>query len=354
LEKLKLKARNKMKGPIICLGEIMLRLSPPQPERLFQSPFLDTTFGGGEANTAASLAQFDCDVSLVTALPANPIGDACIRFLRGFGVDSSRIQRSGDRIGIYYLESGANQRPTQVVYDRTHSALAVADPASFNWDEIFEGASWLHVTGITPAISQSAADLTLEAVKVASQKGIMISVDTSHRAKLWQYGVAPQEIMPKIAHYTHVLFANLHDCSFSYGIDLDPADKVGQDESTLNQMIGAKMFEAFPNLKYQVFTHREGFSASHNAWAASVYDGQQTFRSTRYDITNIVDRVGGGDAFAAGLIYGFYHEMGIQAALDFGAAAACLKHSVPGDVNLATVAEVEQLMAGDSSGRVQR
>ncbi|MFK7800031.1 MAG: PfkB family carbohydrate kinase [Anaerolineae bacterium] len=343
-----------MKGKIVCLGEIMLRLSPPRLERLFQSPVLDTTFGGGEANTAASLAQFEIDVSFVTALPANPIGDACVRFLRSFGVNTSQIQRSGDRIGIYYLESGANQRPTQVVYDRSNSAIADADPSSFDWDEIFADASWLHVTGITPAISQTAADLTLAACAAASDKGMMISVDTSHRAKLWQYGVAPQEIMPKIAQFANILFANLHDCAFSYGVDLDESVKVGKGEDELNRLIGAKMFETFPSLKYQVFTHREGFSASHNAWAASVFDGQKIVRSPRYDMTHIVDRVGGGDAFAAGLIYGFHKGMGTQKALDFGAAAACLKHSVPGDVNYATVAEVEQLMGGDGSGRVQR
>lgn len=343
-----------MNGKIVCLGEVMLRLSPPKQERLLQSPTLEATFGGGEANTAASLAQFGANVAFVSALPPNSIGDVCMRFLRGFGVDVSGVQRQGERMGIYYLESGANQRPTQVIYDRSHSAISEIDPAVFDWDMIFSGASWLHITGITPAISQSGADLTLAACAAASDKGLMISCDTSHRSKLWRYGASPQDVMPKIAQCVNVLFANLHDCSFSYGVDLEASVKENKDENELNHLIGSKMFETFPNLKYQVFTHREGFSASHNAWGASVFDGETMVRSLRYDITDIVDRVGGGDAFAAGLIYGLYRGMGTQAALDFGAAAACLKHSVPGDVNYTTVAEVEQLMAGDGSGRVQR
>lgn len=345
---------NLKKGNVICMGEVMLRLSPPRLERFFQSPVLDTTFGGGEANTAASLAQFGVDTRFVSALPANPIGDACVRFLRSFGIDVSAIQRFGDRIGIYFLESGADQRPTQVIYDRSHSAIAEIKPEAFDWDKIFANASWLHITGITPAISQSAADLTLAACAAASENKIMISCDTSHRSKLWQYGVTPQEVMPKIAQYANILFANLHDCAFSYGVELDKSTQTEAEEDELNKYIGKKMFATFPNLKYQVFTHREGFSASHNAWAASIFDGEKIVRSRRYDMAHIVDRVGGGDAFAAGLIYGLHNEMGTQSALDFGAAAACLKHSVPGDVNYATVAEVEQLMAGDGSGRVQR
>ncbi|MEM8857098.1 MAG: sugar kinase, partial [Chloroflexota bacterium] len=320
-----------MAGTIVCLGEIMLRLSPPRLERLFQSPVLDTHFGGGEANTAVSLAQFGADTKYVTALPANPIGEACVRFLRGFGVDVSDIQRLGDRIGIYFLEPGANQRPTHVVYDRSHSAMAEVDPATFDWDKILDGASWFHVTGITAAISQAGADLTLAAVQAASSKGITVSCDTSYRSKLWQYGKRPNEVMPAIAEHVNVLFANLHDCSLCYGVELGEKLPSDIDEDAINMRLGRKMFERFPSLTHQVFTHREGFSASHNAWAASTFDGTRIWRSHRYDVTHIVDRVGGGDAFAAGLIYGLHNKMAVQKALDFGAAAACLKHSVPGD-----------------------
>ncbi len=339
---------------IITLGEIMLRLTPPDLERYLQSPRFDATFGGGESNTAVSLAHLGLDVAFVTALPANPIGDACIRFLRQYGVDTSLIHRGGERMGIYFLEVGANQRPSQVVYDRANSAISQVDQTAFDWDRIFSGASWFHITGITAAISQSAADVAIAACHAAAERRITISCDTSYRSKLWQYGKEPVDIMPTIAQHTNVLFANLDDCAFSYGVALTEDEMAGKSELDCNQMIGERMFSQFSSLRYQLFSHREGFSASHNAWGASMYNGRSLLTSPRYDITHIVDRVGGGDAFAAGLIYGLSTGFNDQLILDFAAASATLKHSIPGDVNLVTVPEIMQLMEGNVSGRVQR
>lgn len=343
-----------MSGRIVTLGEIMLRLKPPGFERYFQSPSFEVTFGGGEANTAVSLAQFGLDAAFVSALPANPIGDACIRFLRSFGVDTSLIQRSGKRMGIYFVEGGAMQRPTQVIYDRTDSAMSLATADSFDWDKIFAGCSFFHVTGITAAISQSGADVALAAVKAAHERNVTVCCDTSYRSKLWQYGKAPSDVMPSIAEYVNVLYANLDDCRLSYGVEVTLEEIKGKIEADQNKLIAEKMFATFPNLQYQIFSHREGLSASHNRWGASLFNGQEIVASKRYDMTHIVDRVGGGDAFAAGIIYGLYHQLNDQETIDFAAAAGCLKHSVPGDVGIATVEEVRQLMSEDVAGRVQR
>jgi len=343
-----------MTGKIVALGEVMLRLTPQGVGRFFQTPALEPSFGGGESNTAASLARLGLDVAYVTALPDNPIGDAVVRFLREHGVDTSFILRQGDRLGVYFVEFGAGQRPSQVVYDRAHSAIAEAPAAAFEWDRIFEGASWLHVTGITPAISRSAADLTLAAVRAAHAHGVRISCDTSYRNKLWQYGVAPIEIMPEIARYANLLYANLEDCSLSYGVALQDSETRGLDEAGQNRRIAEKMFARFPNLQVQVFTHRQGFSARHNAWGASLYNGEELIEGPRYDIARIVDRLGGGDALAAGLIYGFHTGMSDREALAFASAAACLKHSIHMDVNRVYKSEIEKLMLGDASGRVQR
>lgn len=343
-----------MSDRIVTLGEIMLRLKPPGFERYLQTPTFEATFGGGESNTAVSLAQFGLQTTFVTALPANAIGDACIRFLQSFGVDTTHIHRSGARLGIYFLEAGANQRPSQVVYDRANSAMATATPDLFEWEAIFDGCTIFHLTGITPAISRSGAAVALAAVEAAHARGITISCDTSYRSKLWQYGQTPADVMPLIARYVNVLYANIDDCAFSYGVALTAAETAGLSELEQNQLIGEKMFAVYPNLQRQLFSHRQGFSASHNAWGASMYTGEKMITSRRYDITHIVDRVGGGDAFAAGIIYGLQQNLDDQATLDFAAAAAVLKHSIPGDVNIATVAEVEQLMNEDVAGRVQR
>jgi 2-dehydro-3-deoxygluconokinase len=346
-----------MAGRIVTLGEIMLRLKPPGFERFFQSPVLEATFGGGEGNVAVSLATFGLDAAFVTALPENPIAEACIQYLRGKGVDTSLIHRGGERIGIYFLEAGANQRPSNVVYDRAHSAIAALAPDALDWGRIFDGASWFHITGITPALSQSAADLSLKAVKAAKAAGLTVSCDYNYRKKLWKYGKAAPEVMAELVRHVDVGIANEEDCQRSLGVsvgDWESAVEAGELDTAKYETLCKKMFEAFPNLKYQAITLRESFSASHNGWSACLYNGDSFFVSTRYDITHIVDRVGGGDSFAAGLIYGLSTGMGDEDALNFAAAASCLKHSISGDANLSTVSEVKRLMGGEASGRVQR
>jgi 2-dehydro-3-deoxygluconokinase len=348
-----------MAGRIVTLGEIMLRLKSPDFERFFQSPALEATFGGGEGNVAISLAIFGLDVAFVTALPQNPIAEACIRFLRGYGVDTSLIQRSDQRMGIYFLEGGANQRPSNVVYDRASSAIATASADSFAWDEIFAGAGWFHITGITPAISQSAADLSLAAVRAAKANGVTVSCDYNFRKKLWHYGKTAPEVMSALVKYVDVGIANEEDCQKSLGVrlaedDWESAVATGELDTARYEALAKKMFATFPSLKYQAITLRESYSADHNGWSACLYNGKEFFVSRRYDITDIVDRVGGGDSFAAGMIYGLHTGMADEDALNYAVAASCLKHSISGDVNLATVAEVKRLMGGDASGRVQR
>lgn len=348
-----------MSKRVVTLGEIMLRLKAPGYERFFQSPILEATFGGGEGNVAISLANFGLDVSFVTVLPNNPVAEACLRFLRSYGVDTAHIQRGGERMGIYFLEGGANQRPSNVVYDRAHSAMATASRDSFNWDTVFKGAGWFHITGITPALSQTAALLSLQAVQAAKERGITISCDYNFRKKLWQYGKTAPEVMTELVNYVDVGIANEEDCQKSLGIKLDDGDyedavTAGNLNTARYEALAKKMFKTFPNLKYQAITLRESFSASHNGWSACLYNGSNFFLSRHYDITDIIDRVGGGDSFAAGLIYGLCTGMSDEAALNFAVAASCLKHSILGDVNLVTFSEVDRLMKGDASGRVQR
>lgn len=348
-----------MNGRIVTLGEIMLRLKSPGSERFFQSPTLEATFGGGESNVAISLANLGLDVAFVTALPANPLADACLRFVRGFGVDTSFVQRGGERLGIYFLESGANQRPSTVVYDRAHSAIAAANSADFDWDKIFDGAAWLHITGITPALSQSAADLALTAVQTAQAHGLTVSCDYNFRKKLWQYGKSAPEVMGELVKHVDVGIANEEDCQRSLGVSVSASDweqgvTAGELDTGRYRALAEKMLTVFPNLQMQAITLRQSYSASHNGWSACLYNGRDFILSRRYDITDIVDRVGGGDAFAAGLIYGLHTGMAHEDALNFAVAASCLKHSIPGDMNLVSVTEVNRLMQGDASGRVQR
>lgn len=348
-----------MSKRVVTLGEIMLRLKSPGFERFFQSPALEATFGGGEGNVALSLSNFGLDAAFVTALPANPLADACIRYLRGYGVDTSFIARQGERLGIYFLEGGANQRASNVVYDRAHSSISTAKPEDFDWDAIFSGAGWFHITGITPAISETSAELSLYAAKAAQEHGVTVSCDYNFRKKLWQYGKTAPEVMAELVKYVDVGIANEEDCQKSLGVkledgDVDHAVTSGALDTARYEALAKKMFATFPNLKYQAITLRESISASHNGWSACLYNGSEFFLSRRYDITDIVDRVGGGDSFAAGLIYGLHTGMADEDALNYAVAASCLKHSILGDVNLATVAEVKRLAGGDASGRVQR
>lgn len=348
-----------MTTKIVTLGEIMLRLKAPGVERFFQSPAFEATFGGGEGNVAISLANFGLDVVFVTALPKNPLADACIRFLRGYGVDTRHIWRGGERMGVYFLEGGANQRASNVVYDRANSAIAAVPADSFDWDAIFDGAGWFHITGITPALSEAAAALALTAVQAAQSRHITVSCDYNFRKKLWQYGKTAPEVMGELVKYVDVGIANEEDCQKSLGVKLEEGDwetavTTGELDTRRYEALAQKMFETFPNLKMQAITLRESYSADHNGWSACLYDGERFHLSRRYDITDIVDRVGGGDSFAAGLIYGLHTGMAAEDALNFAVAASCLKHSILGDVNLVTVPEVERLRQGDASGRVQR
>ena len=346
---------------VVTFGEVMLRLKAPGMERLFQSPALEATFGGAEANVAVSLAQFGVPVSFVTALPANPVGDACIRELRGFGVDTSHVVRAGDRIGVYYLDPGANQRASKVTYDRSGSSIATAKPGDFDWDRVLEGAGWFHVTGVTPAISASTAALALEGARRAREKGLTVSCDYNYRKNLWKWGKAAPEVMRELVALVDVGIANEEDCQKALGIDVAGVDvHAGELDAARYQALAARVLEEFPNLKKQVITLRESRSADHNGWGACLHNGREFLLGRHYEITDIVDRVGGGDSFAAGLIYGLlaYGDGANGAtdarALEFATAASCLKHSIPGDYNRVSVAEVEGLLKGDASGRVQR
>lgn len=338
----------------VSFGEIMLRLKTPGHERFFQSPVFEATFGGGEANVAVALSNYGLDAGFVSALPDNDIGEAAIRELRGFGVDTRLVRRSGDRVGIYYLETGANQRPSKVVYDRANSSIAACGPGDFNWDDVFAGAKWFHITGITPALSQSAADLSLESVKAAREMGVTVSCDFNFRGKLWNYGKAAPEVMQELVKYVDVGIANEEDCQKSLGITADVHVESGELDTRKYEALSEKVLQVFPGMSTIAITLRESRSADINGWSACLRD-QDGFRLSRqYEITDIIDRVGGGDSFASALIYGLNAYEDRQQSLEFAVAASCLKHSILGDFNRVSVSEVEKLMGGDGSGRVQR
>jgi len=340
---------------VVTFGEIMLRLKSPGFERFFQSPAFEATFGGGEANVAVSLANYGLDAAFVTVLPKNDIGEAAIAELRRFGVDTSLIARSGDRVGIYFLETGANQRPSKVVYDRAHSAIAEARSGAIDWQAALKGADWFHVTGITPAISEAAAAMTLESVKAAKAMGVKVSCDFNYRGKLWKWGRTAPEVMTELVKFVDVGIANEEDCQKSLGVTVDDVHVEGGELDTAKyEALSARMMEVFPNLQVMAITLRESKSADHNDWSACLRDKDGFKLSRKYAITDIVDRVGGGDAFGSGLIYGLLTYGSRQEALEFAVAASCLKHSILGDFNRVSVSEVEKLKGGDASGRVQR
>lgn len=332
----------------------MLRLKSPGHERLLQNPVLEATFGGGESNVAQSLANYRNDVRFVTALPENSVAEACIAELRKFGVDTSRIIRQGNRIGIYILEAGANQRPSTVLYDRAGSAIAEARPGDFDWNSIMSETDWFHFTGITPAISATAAALCMEAVQAAKKAGVTVSCDYNFRKKLWKYGKTAPEVMGELAKYVDVGIANEEDCQKSLGIDTDQDVEKGSLDSERYKILAEQVMSVFPNLRMQAITLRESHSADHNDWSAVLHTGDQFHVSKKYRIKKIVDRVGGGDSFAGGLIHGLLNYESEKTALEFAVAASCLKHSIPGDANRVSVTEVETLMKGSGSGRVQR
>ena len=333
---------------IVTFGELMLRLKAPGHERLFQSPLLEATFGGGEANVAVSLSLLGSKAFFVGALSADAVGDAALRVLRGHGVDVSFVRRTGERTGIYFLETGADQRASQVVYDRTGSAASAMVAGDFDWPTIFEGADWFHSTGITPAISRSAADAVIQAATSARAMGAKVSVDINFRKKLWNYGASAPEVMGQLVALADVLIANEEDLQLGLGINSE-----GQG-SHAHRTLAESAKLRYPNLKVVAVTLRESRSADRNGWSAFLL-GESGFHASRsYILEDIVDRVGAGDSFAAGLNHGLLEHGDEARAIEFATAASALKHSIPGDFNLATLEEIERLSAGDGSGRVIR
>lgn len=338
----------------LTFGEIMLRLRAPYHERFFQSNMMEATFGGGEANVAVSLANYGEDAAYLTVLPSNQLGDCCVQELRKFGVDTTRIIRGVGRMGIYFLENGANQLPSKVTYDRAYSSMALAKPGDIDWGKTFADVNWFHITGITPAISESAMALSLEAVAEAKKRDIIVSCDLNYRKNLWKYGKKASEVMRVLAEYVDIAIANEEDVQKSLGITADVDVEAGALDREKYKILSGKVLAAYPNMKMIAITLRESHSADWNGWAACLNDGQHFYVSKKYEIRDIIDRVGGGDSFAAGLIYGLNHYADKQSALEFAVAASCLKHSIIGDFNRVAVSDVEKLMAGDGTGRVQR
>lgn len=343
---------------VVTFGEIMLRLAPHGFLRFSQSTSFDVIYGGGESNVAVSLANYGVPVDFVTRLPKNDIGECAMMEMRKRGVGVDKIVWGGDRLGIYFLETGAVNRGSKVVYDRAHSAMAEIQSGMVNWEEVFEGADWFHWTGITPAISQSSADVCLEAVKAASKLGLTISTDLNYRQKLWKYDGDREKIMSELTSYCDIILGNEEDAEKHFGIKPEGLDITTQGQDVKGEAflsVCDQMLKRFPRAKKVITTLRGSISASHNTWAGVLYDGKTLFESPQYQITDIVDRVGGGDSFMGGLIYGLIeYEGDDQKALNFAVAASCLKHTIKGDANLATIDEVKKLMGGDASGRVAR
>ncbi len=344
-----------MQKRLVTFGEIMLRLSPPGFERILQTPQFVATFGGGEANVAVTVAGFGWPAAYVTVLPrANPIADAVIGELRRFNVDTSSIVRAPGRMGVYFVETGANQRASKVVYDRDNAAIALAKPGDIDWAAVFDGAGWFHITGITPALSASCASLALESVRAAKTQGLTVSCDLNYRKNLWKYGKSASEVMGGIVEHVDVIIANEEDVQMALGIQADVDVHSGQLDASVYRALAEKVLSRFPRLRSIAITLRESKSASHNGWSACMHDRNEFIQSRKYEITHIVDRVGGGDSFAGGLIYGLLALPSHRDALEFAVAASCLKHSIPGDFNRFTLEEVNTLVKGDASGRVQR
>jgi 2-dehydro-3-deoxygluconokinase len=337
---------------VVSFGEIMLRLAPEGYYRFVQAHILGATYGGGEANVAISLANFGLNAVFVTKLPKHEIGQAAVNKLREFGVDTSRIVRGGDRVGIYFLEKGASQRPSKVIYDRAHSAIAEAVPDDFDWKAILEGASWFHFTGITPALGENVAAITAEACKEAKARGITVSCDLNYRKNLWSREKAG-EVMGKLMEYVDVCIANEEDAADVFGIHADNSDVTGGKISREGYQGVAKALSDRFGFKKVAITLRESISANDNNWAAMLYEGGAFYFSKKYQV-RIVDRVGGGDSFGAGLIYGTIKALEPQKTIEFAVAASCLKHSIEGDFNQVSVDEALKLAGGDASGRVQR
>jgi 2-dehydro-3-deoxygluconokinase len=345
-----------MQKKVVTFGEIMMRLSPPGFLRFGQARSFDVIYGGGESNVAISLANFGMPVDFVTRLPKNDLGTACIQFLRQYGVGVEKIARGGDRIGIYFLEMGTMQRGSKVIYDRANSSIATVEPGMIDWQTVFANADWFHWTGITPAISAGAAAVCLEAIQAAKQMGLTVSCDLNYRKNLWKWGKSAGEVMPELVQHCDMAVGNEEDAAKVFGIHAPDTDVMaGKVEADKYRFVCEELNRRFGSLKTIAVTLRGSISASHNTWSGVLWHEGTFYSGSQYDITHMVDRVGGGDSFVAGLIYGLrtYHN-DWQKALDFAIAASCLKHSIFGDFNLVTVDEVEKLLQGDASGRVSR
>lgn len=347
-----------MKKKVVTFGEIMLRLATPDYLRFNQSNQLTATFGGGEANVAVSLANYGIEASFVSRLPQNDIARACVMDLRKYGVDTSSIVYGGERLGIYFLETGAVARASKVVYDRAHSSIADIKPGMINWKEVLKDAGWFHWTGITPALSQGAADACLEAIRTANEMGVTVSCDLNYRKNLWKYGKKASEVMPQLVEGCDVLLGNEEDAEKVFGIKpegFDASQTEGEVDAAEFESVCRQLQARFPRAKKVIITLRGSINANHNTWSGVLYDGKELFTAPTYNITHIVDRVGGGDSFMGGLIYGLIsYPEDSRKALHFAVAASCLKHTIYGDFNQVTVEEVENLMKGDGSGRVSR
>ena len=338
----------------LTFGELMLRLKSPGRERLLQSAGFEATFGGGEANVAVSLANYGLDAEFLSVFPDNAIGDAAIAELRKFNVATDKIIRTDGRMGIYYLETGANQRPSKVIYDRAYSAFSLFDPNGYDWDKIYKDVKWLHISGITPAISEVAKEASIAAVKEAEKRGITVSIDLNYRKNLWKYGVEAKEVMQQLTLYADIIIANEEDCQKSLGLKCESNVEGGKLDEEDYKKLSDSLLEQYPNVKKVAITLRESKSADINFWAAALNNGTDFIVSKKYEMYDIVDRVGGGDSFAGGLIYGLNELGSDKEALEFAVAASCLKHTLEGDFNRVTIDEVLKLANGDGSGRVQR
>lgn len=340
---------------IVSFGEIMLRLAPPGFLRFQQTDVLDATFGGGEANVAVSLGNFGLNSVYVTRLPDNDIAEWAIRSLKKYNVITDHIVKGGERVGIYYLETGAVNRGSKVIYDRANSSIAMIKPGMVNWDEVFSGAGWFHWTGITPAISQGAADSCLESIVKAKEHKLTISCDLNYRKNLWKYGKKAGEVMEEMVKYSDIILGNEEDAEKVFGISSKSVDVTkGAVKAEDFMAVTEGLMKKFPGCKKVIITLRGSINANHNTWSGVLWNGKEFYSAPVYDITHIVDRVGGGDAFMAGLIYGLVTYEDDQKALNFAVASSCLKHTIKGDFNCVTVSEVEKLMEGDASGRVSR
>ena len=342
---------------VVTFGEIMLRLAPPGFLRFSQTNSFEAIYGGGESNVAVTLANFKIPVEFVTRLPDNDIGACAMMEMRKRGVEVNNIIWGGERLGIYFLETGAVSRGSKVVYDRAHSAISTIEKGMIDWEHVFADVQWFHWTGITPAISQGAADVCLEAVQMANQMGVTVSTDLNYRKKLWKYGKEPGEVMPALVEGCDIILGNEEDAEKHFGIHPEQVDVT--DSESMNaqayESVCKKLMERFPRAKKVITTLRGSISASHNSWSGVLYNGQEFLEAPTYQITHIVDRVGGGDSFMGGLIYGLIHyPEEDQKALNYAVAASCLKHTIYGDANQVTIEEVEKLMTGDASGRVSR